>query len=558
MLHGICSLAAASLTLIAPGASGAVQDTAPAPRLVVVLCVDSLYHGQLERLDPWWTGGFRQLLDRGTVFPEAALPYGKTEGAPGAASFGTGCLPSSHGITRDAHVDDETGLQSSCIADPKARTLSSTDAQMSRGQSASAHGLRRGGWAAVLRERWPGSRSVAIAGKATTAVLLAGRSPDLALWWDSYGRGFVSSTAYGEELPDWVDSWNGGWTASARTWSWESTVPAERQLTATAADDRPGEHSIGGAPTTLPHPAPELPEELSLRERAFLAGRAFTTPLMDSLVLDLARRAVIEGGLGADDEVDLLALGLDAGDLLGQSHGPHSVEVTDTLLRIDAELGELIAFLDEKVGAGRWILVLGSDHGLPELPEGDRRFSPGGVRLLVRARRQAIATLRERLLEAFGTDFAVNLTGPADGLVFGRRDFADWDTTAAEARRVAAEAMARLDWVARTFTRDELLAEAREDDSPWLRLARRSAHERGGVDVEVQLAHRHLMGIAEGTRAGSAYLHDRRQVLAFLGPGFRVERRAGAASVVDALPTLLARLGVEVPADVDGRDLLGP
>ena len=138
MLHGICSLAAASLPLIAPTDSGALQDAAATPRLVVVLCVDSLYQGQLERLNPWWTGGFRQLLDRGAVFPEAALPYGKTEGAPGAASFGTGCLPASHGITRDAHVDRETGLQSSCIADPKARTLSSTDAQITSG------GKRRG------------------------------------------------------------------------------------------------------------------------------------------------------------------------------------------------------------------------------------------------------------------------------------------------------------------------------------------------------------------------------------------------------------------------------
>ena len=63
------------------------------------------------------------------------------------------------------------------------------------------------------------------------------------------------------------------------------------------------------------------------------------------------------------------------------------------------------------------------------------------------------------------------------------------------------------------------------------------------------------MGVAAGTSHGSPWPYDREVPLVCLGPGFPAgvdERRAGP---VDIVPTLLARLGIEVPGALDGAVL---
>ncbi len=64
----------------------------------------------------------------------------------------------------------------------------------------------------------------------------------------------------------------------------------------------------------------------------------------------------------------------------------------------------------------------------------------------------------------------------------------------------------------------------------------------------------------EATHGFFVYQPTLRVPLVFAGPGLpRGERRPGPARTADVTPTLLALLGVEVPADLDGRDLLaGP
>ncbi|MFT7669924.1 MAG: hypothetical protein ACI8X5_002631 [Planctomycetota bacterium] len=543
--------------------SATAQDSAePSPasanqvRLVVVINVDSMIPEHLDRLDLWWKGGFRRLLDYGTVYTNAKLPYARTESAPGHASFGTGYLPANHGITRNALTDPLTGRQVLCVQDEKVRTVSSSDWLVAESGSASSARLRQEGWAGALRSTWPGSRSISISGKGTSAALIAGKSPNLALWWDSFGRGFVSSSAYTEELPAWIGEWNKSWPKKARGWDWVSDLPGNPDLTQTAPDLRLGEAAIGGREALFPYLALELPEVLEPRDQAGLASRVYITPLMDRMVCDLAKQAVA-AGFGADDQVDLIALSLSACDLLASAAGPYSLEVTEALLDADKELGALFDLFDAEVGKDKWTVVLSSDHGLLELPEGVHGDDSGAVRLRVRARRQALQEVRSLLEARFGQSFGANLTGPADGLTFSGRMLEEVDIDRAELRKVAAEALEALPWVAAAYTRDELSATAGALSDPWMILAQGSHLQDGGVEVEIRLANRHLMGMQTGTRSGSTYSYDRRQPLIFLGPGFPPKRISASASSLDALPTVLGRIGSSGREKFDGHDLLG-
>lgn len=536
----------------ASAAAQEAQDPQPV-RLVLVLNVDSMIPEQLDRLNIWWRGGFRRLMDNGTRFVDAQLPYANTEGAVGHASFGSGCLPAQHGITSNALLDGQSGQMFPCVLDSQASTVSSSDWLVAEQGSASGCHLQREGWAAALRASWPDSRSVSISGKGSSSVLLGGKTMQLALWWDSYGRGFVSSTAYVQELPPWAIQWNATWPAMARDWSWEAHLPGVPSLTGTAADDRPGEAPVAGREPQFPYLAPDLPKLLDPRLQASLASRVYVTPQMDQVVLDLAREAVEGAQLGADDHVDLLALSLSACDLLVSATGPYSLEVTDALLRLDHELGAFFTFLDERVGESRWVVALSSDHGMLDLPEG----GAGGVRLRVRARRQAMQLMRGTLLEEFDDDIGVSLTPAADAVTFAPGRLASAEVDAAQVRATIARVLKTLPWVADAYTRDELLEPAAASDTSWLVLARNSYRADGAIELEIRLAHRHLLGFRTGTQSGSPYSYDRRQPLILMGPGFVPGARSGKASSLDALPTVLAALGLNSVEGLDGRDLMG-
>ncbi len=555
LLSCLASLALHSTPVSDSQAAGA--NPASEVRLVVVLSVEALIPEQLERLRPLWKGGFARLLNEGASFPEAALPYATTQSAAGHGSFGSGSLPSAHGITRDALLDPESGMFVPSVLDAEVQTVSSSDLHVPGTGSASGVRLQQTGWAAELRAHWPQSRSVSISGSGAAAALVGGKTPELATWWDSYGRGFVSSSAYVEELPAWLADWNRNWPVLASGWSWKAPELEPLLETGTAQDDRGGEGSVAGRAAVFPYPAPIPPKVQSPSSQASLAGYAYVTPLMDELVCNVARAAIRGAGLGQDESVDLLAIGLSSGSILAEATGPYSLEVTDCLLRADQQLGELFEAFDREVGAGRWMLVLSSDRGILELPEGGRGDAQGAVRLRVRARREALQSMRQSLIKEFGQDFGANMTTSADGVSFrpGAIDALGEDVDPARVRAVIAQALGSLPWVAGAYTREQLLAAPSQSQDPWVALFRNSYHPSSGLEVLLRLSHRHLLGLQSGTSSGSPYLYDRRQPLIFLGPGFPRGALRGSASSVDALASVLGRLGVEISGRPDSRDL---
>lgn len=92
---------AAALLLTAAAAATGASAAAPAPpppRLAVIVVSDGLSWQRLSTYRPWFTAGFKRLLDEGTVFTAANYAHINTETAPGHASLGTGAPPRVHGI----------------------------------------------------------------------------------------------------------------------------------------------------------------------------------------------------------------------------------------------------------------------------------------------------------------------------------------------------------------------------------------------------------------------------------------------------------------------------
>jgi arylsulfatase A-like enzyme len=73
--------------------------------------------------------------------------------------------------------------------------------------------------------------------------------------------------------------------------------------------------------------------------------------------------------LGHSKGTDFLAVSYSSVDYVGHEFGPRSREIQDILVRLDKDLGNLFAHLDQKVGRGNYVAALTADHGVVPIPE---------------------------------------------------------------------------------------------------------------------------------------------------------------------------------------------
>jgi hypothetical protein len=79
---------------------------------------------------------------------------------------------------------------------------------------------------------------------------------------------------------------------------------------------------------------------------------------------------------GTDDVTDLILLNMKTADFVGHQYGPGSPEIAETVAAIDTALGRLVAAVEKKAGAGRAVVVITADHGMPGIADpGQRHFA---------------------------------------------------------------------------------------------------------------------------------------------------------------------------------------
>jgi hypothetical protein len=275
-------------------------------------------------------------------------------------------------------------------------------------------------------------------------------------------------------------------------------------------------------------------------------------------VCELARRALGALELGTDDHVDVLCISLSSCDTVGHSFGPRSREVTDVLLRADRQLELLFTDLDKQVGAGRWIASLSADHGVLDLPEALAQRGIDAERVAGKVVTATIKAARKKIEKEFGDDFFLAYDGRGVRLSWTKIQAAG--KKLADVRAFAAKALEEEGgaWLEHAYTLDELEAIARHgaDAVGWRRAYANSFDEDRTPDVTLLQKPWKLIGMSAGTTHGTPYPYDVGIPLAFYGPGFAARESFEQASSVDAVPTLISALGLEVPADLDGHVLV--
>ncbi len=306
------------------------------PRLVVIIVIDQFRGDYLERYrDQFGEGGFRLLLEHGANFTDCNYDYANTRTAPGHATLITGAYSSGHGIMANEWWDPQTKHIVAAVRDDSTKLVGIS----SPGVGASPHNLLSDTLGDELKLATQGkSRVFGIALKDRAAVLPAGFAGNGAFWIDHKSGAWISSTYYGNSLPQWVEVFNAGKNRDKyvnRDW----TDGSGKVLRSTKLDS---------------------------------SGRFFdvvgSTPFANDYEFDFARELVAREKLGSGPATDLLSISLSANDVLGHEVGPDSPQMTAMALATDRQLASFFNFLDHQIGLANVWIAFSADHGVSPLP----------------------------------------------------------------------------------------------------------------------------------------------------------------------------------------------
>lgn len=294
------------------------------PRLILTVVWDGGGRNVLAR----WPGAWPRLaglIPQGTWYQNAVDGTSPSVTSPVHATLGTGVFPRRHGLTDsqvrgpDGRVIDSWSLGPRLLLEPTLADLH--DAALGGGPLV----------AAVAVEAW----HLGMIGHGTS---WEGGDPDLAVLRgraEGFDWGLPAAQAPYFAFPPYVNEVGG----------------AEEDIRALDLRDGMEDGRWRG------HVIRDLDGGFNTPARL---------PFQTRTVLEILDRE----GFGADDVPDLFFTNYKDIDGAGHRWGLHTYEMKDTVRATDGQLPELIRFLDQRVGRGRWVLLVTADHGVnPEDPE---------------------------------------------------------------------------------------------------------------------------------------------------------------------------------------------
>ncbi len=333
-------------------------QTASKPKLIVGLVVDQMRWDFLYRFyDRYSAGGFKRMLGDGFSCENTFIPFTPTYTAPGHACVYTGSVPSLNGIVGNNWYDKRTKQVVYCTDDS---TVKSVGTNSIAGEMSPRHM-----WSTTVTDELRisnnfKSKVIGVALKDRGSILPAGHSANGAYWFDDATGGWISSTYYMQNLPQWMVQLNAKKLPDAyMAKSWKTLYPID-SYTQSTADAKPYEGAFPGGGVTFEHQTDEM--------KGSKYGAFRVTPYGNTFTIDAAKAAIEGEALGGRGVTDFLAVSFSSPDYIGHTFGPNSVEVEDTYLRLDKDLADFMTYLDTKIGKGQYLLFLTADHAVAHVP----------------------------------------------------------------------------------------------------------------------------------------------------------------------------------------------
>ena len=530
-------------TMVTVG-QAAAADEPRRPKLVVVLVVDQMRADYIDKFQHQWKDGLQRMVTQGAWWRLAAYPYLNTWTCAGHATIATGSFPASHGVTHNNWWDRASSRLARCTEDAGMSSIGYGSPV--EGGHSSRH-LTLPTLGDELRSQLTSaSRVVTLSLKVGSAIMLAGRRADAVVWLDRRSSTWTTSTFYAKVPVPFVQQFTAANPVERDLdKSWTRMLPHGDYL---YGDAGIGEQPSAGWNSTFPHPLHDASDAQFDEPDATFYTRWQRSPFSDESLGQMASAAVEALALGRGPGIDFLGVGFSALDLAGHDFGPHSHEVQDLLVRLDATIGTLLTELDRLVGPESYVVALTADHGVSPLPERSAQLGLDAGRIAARDVAQRV------------DDALVSMLGP--GPHVARLEYSDlyflpgvYEKLVADPRAMQAAIDAiRVDPGVWRVLRSDDLSERRLTADPVVRAVSLSYYPGRSGDLIV-VPRPYWVPSNPATMHGTLHQYDRRVPVILFGNGIRRGEYFQPASPADIAPTLAFLCGITL-AKPDGRVLV--
>jgi predicted AlkP superfamily pyrophosphatase or phosphodiesterase len=540
-------------------ASAQVTDK---PKLILQITVDQLRGDLPSRYyDRLGEGGFRYLMENGTVYQDAHHPHANTETIVGHVTLATGAVPAAHGMVGNVWLDRTSGELAYNVEDARYPILSadagvdkSTEIdptqRTARSDGRSPSNIMVSTFSDELTLSLGGNAKIfGVSVKDRGAISMAGHTGK-AFWFSKQLGEFITSSFYYDAYPEWVTEWNAQKLASryANT-SWELLNDRSTYMFGDS-DDRPYETALPGFGRVFPHPFGEA-------DNRFFTTLLTISPAGDELTLDFAKALIRNEDIGDDATTDYLAVSFSSTDYVGHVFGPSSLEGEDNILQLDRTLAELFRFVDEEVGLEETLIVLSSDHGGPEAPGylTELGFEADYIDPDSFDRDGAIAALKAR----FGIGEKLIDTYFHPYLYLNREEIRRQGLDRLEVEQAVADEVSKFDGVTLALP-SSALASGKVPETPITRLILNNYNPQRSGDIYLVFDPNRFIndfdGLTVATTHGSPWRYDTFVPIMFAGKGISAKRVSRSVETVDIAPTLSLMVGAKIPSGAIGSPLL--
>lgn len=513
------------------------------PRLVVGIVIDQMRWDYLYRFNPLFkaNGGFKRMMGEGFSCDNTFIPYTPTVTACGHTCVYTGSVPAIHGITGNNWWDNQLMRSVYCSEDKSVKGVggkSEEEGQMSPRNLLTTTICDELRLASNFK-----SKVIGVALKDRGSILPAGHAASGAYWYEGRSGNFITSTYYMNELPDWVKQFNNRKLVdSLYALNWNIALPKETYLQYATADVKDYESKPFGKEAT------GFPYDLT----KFIGkdyGKISSTPYGNTLTAEMAKAAVIAEKLGKGAATDFLAVSFSSPDYIGHAFGPNSWEQADDYIRLDEELGRLLAFLDEKVGRNQYTVFLTADHAVAHIPGFMKENKlPGGIVDDGGMMRE----MNTKLKEKFGIEnTVVSIANYQLHLNHPRIDSAKADE--ASIKNWIIQYVKKNDAIANAFPTSEIMTTPM--NKTLREMLANGYNQRRSGDIQLIFKPGYIEGGATGTTHGLWYPYDSHIPLLWYGWGIKKGKSSHEAYMTDIAPTVAALLQIQMPSGSVGKVL---
>ena len=508
------------------------------PKLLVGIVVDQMRYDYLFRYwDKLGDGGFKKMITEGYLFKNANFSYIPTYTAPGHASIYAGCTPSEHGIAANEWYDQSFGVMKYCVNDKR---YSSIGTQSNEGDKSPKSMLVTTIGDELKLSNNNHSKVVSIALKDRSAILPGGHKADGAYWIDNQGN-WISSSYYMDKLPSWVEDMNNTRPGKFYLGSkWEPMFPI-MEYEESFSDNNEYEE------THLWEESPVFPHDYS--SVTAKEGYSFVkyTPMGNTMTKDFAQKAIIKEKLGQDKYTDLLAISFSPIDYIGHFYGPHSVEMEDAIIQLDADLASFFKFIEKEVGK-EVVYFLTADHGAVNVPSylTDQKIPSGYF-----DSQACIKLINAQFKSLYNVDSIIENYSNSQ-LLISKEAVEKYRLNADFVQEKIIEIIQEFAGVKEVLVIKDL---KKGSTSPMEQKALNGYFKGRSGDLFIILKPGWIHDRGKGTTHGSGYSYDTHVPLIFMGSGIKNGTSNQMVNIRDIAPTISTIINVSFPNGTTGKPL---